>query len=445
MLRRTVLVVTCSAMLGGCASWTNYTAPIDLRKGSVSIDVKQRVVFSQERNDITTDGAKTTERKRTVVCAEPSPDALTVIGASGGLSLNSGKGQAANAALAIAEQGASIGLRTQSIQLLRDAMYRLCEGYAAGSISDADFASMQRRYQSTMMGLIAIEQLTGPVVAAQAAVSSRVSSSAGAGAGDAAVDKAQEKQNAAEDEVLNAEKAFAIAKQATADKTKALSKAQSDLHTETKKKKEDQSQASIDALNSQIPTLQRELDDVRIEEADKRRRLDLAVTRRNDAQNALKQAMSKVSAGAEGTSAIAAGYSAANTASFANAVFGIVTEINSSYLRDSCVTLMTTLITDRDLIGRLKELDNEDKTKAAEGKPVDKTSAVAVVRTNLSMCQEILSRAANKLKNDETSQNSTNTDVNSSAPGETKRLANRQPPLLPALPVAPSVPSKLPS
>ena len=54
---------------------TNYTRAVDLQGGSIAIDVKQRVVFSQARQ-------KTGE---TIVCAEPSPDALTVIGASGGL------------------------------------------------------------------------------------------------------------------------------------------------------------------------------------------------------------------------------------------------------------------------------------------------------------------------------------------------------------------------
>lgn len=46
-------------------------------------------------------------RRWTVVCAEPSPDALTVIGVSGGFSLNSGKADTvANAGGALSESGA---------------------------------------------------------------------------------------------------------------------------------------------------------------------------------------------------------------------------------------------------------------------------------------------------------------------------------------------------
>ena len=73
----TSLLLLLGFSLGGCASLTNYTAPIDLRTKSVSIDVKQRVVFSLVRAADRARGAQV------VVCAEPSPDALTVLGASG--------------------------------------------------------------------------------------------------------------------------------------------------------------------------------------------------------------------------------------------------------------------------------------------------------------------------------------------------------------------------
>jgi hypothetical protein len=102
----------------------------------------------------------------TVTCAEPSPDAMSALSTSVGGGLSDPK-VAASFAYAQAQSAASIGLRTQSIQLLRDGMYRLCEGYAGGAIDGPEFNRQQRRYQNLMLSLLAIEQLTGAVVARQ--------------------------------------------------------------------------------------------------------------------------------------------------------------------------------------------------------------------------------------------------------------------------------------
>jgi len=48
----------------------------------------------------------------------------------------------AQLAAALAEQSGSISLRTQSIQLMRDAMYRACEAYLSGGISEGEFYSL---------------------------------------------------------------------------------------------------------------------------------------------------------------------------------------------------------------------------------------------------------------------------------------------------------------
>lgn len=55
----------------------------------------------------------------------------------------------------------NIGLRTQTIQLLRDAMYRLCEAYFNSGIESGKMAPIIDRYQDAMVALLAIEQLTG--------------------------------------------------------------------------------------------------------------------------------------------------------------------------------------------------------------------------------------------------------------------------------------------
>ena len=58
-------------------------------------------------------------------------------------------------------------------------MYRLCEGYASGALDEIGYSRLQRRYQNIMLGLLAIEQLTGATVASQAAIGGNASSTLG--------------------------------------------------------------------------------------------------------------------------------------------------------------------------------------------------------------------------------------------------------------------------
>lgn len=346
-------------LLGGCAQFTTSTKSIDLRDSSVAIDVKQRVVFSQNRSDFGTDGK---QRTNTVVCAEPSPDALTVLGASGGLSINTGTGKVGNASAAFAESGASIGLRTQSIQLLRDAMYRLCEGYAAGAVSDSDFAAMQRRYQSTMMGLIAIEQLTGPIVAAQAMLTASSGAQAGASAGDAAVDTAQTRLDLAAEASLLAQTELERSQTALDTTRNEIKSINQKIAAEKAKKEPDQ--AVLDPVTERLGTLttqeKTQLNDV----ADKKRRLEAAEAKRVEAKSDLVGAKAKVTttAGGSGKLGDVAGATRDSNLALAKAVSEIVVEINSSYSRDGCLTLMTELAR----TGALKGMPTAASSASAE-------------------------------------------------------------------------------
>lgn len=146
--------------LAGCANLNSINHKFKPDEGdSLSIDAKQRTVYTVTKNY----GDATWK----AFCAEPSPDALSALSASLGLDA-AGATKALGVALASQEGAASIGLRTQTITVLRDAMYRLCEGYASGALDDVGFSRLQRRYQGIMLGLLAIEQLTGAVVANQA-------------------------------------------------------------------------------------------------------------------------------------------------------------------------------------------------------------------------------------------------------------------------------------
>ncbi|RYE73262.1 MAG: hypothetical protein EOO81_01040 [Oxalobacteraceae bacterium] len=109
-----------------------------------------------------------------IVCPEPSPDALSAGSIS--LSVDASKASVADlrAALASAEQAGNIGLRTQSIQLLRDQLAYLClmrlsDPQAAAH--ESEYVLLFKRYQSAVLGVLAIEQLTGAVKAQPLTVS----------------------------------------------------------------------------------------------------------------------------------------------------------------------------------------------------------------------------------------------------------------------------------
>jgi DNA-binding transcriptional MerR regulator len=148
----------------------------------VFIDAEQRVVLSglrSARYDWRLDPQNNyqwvqVEEPRLVVCAEPSPDALSAIAAQAGLSV-SDVSQAISAQGGLSETAANIGLRTQTIQILRDGFYRLCEAQMNG-LEDVQYAMMLRRFQTNMIALLAIEQLTGTVKGSDALVSATAGS-----------------------------------------------------------------------------------------------------------------------------------------------------------------------------------------------------------------------------------------------------------------------------
>jgi len=74
---------------------------------------------------------------------------------------------------ALQQSAAFVGLRTSSIQLLRDFGYRLCEAYLSGAIEPGQYDLLMRRFQKNVVALLAIEQLTGAVKAPPVILTSR--------------------------------------------------------------------------------------------------------------------------------------------------------------------------------------------------------------------------------------------------------------------------------
>jgi hypothetical protein len=104
------------------------------------------------------------------VCAEPSPDAFTVLASAGELSVSNPSGVSAAGSMATTESGASLSRRTTTILAQRDAYFRLCEARANGWIDDIDLMVGQRNNQLSLVGMLAIEQLTGAVAAPAVAI-----------------------------------------------------------------------------------------------------------------------------------------------------------------------------------------------------------------------------------------------------------------------------------
>lgn len=122
---------------------------------AVHLDAQQRLVIS------TAEG----------FCAEPSPDALAAYASALGFGISNPSKQAASLSNAFSGSAGSIGLRTQSITLMRDALYRLCEAELNGAIGGLQMAHLLTRSQDLTAVVLAIEQLTGAVVASQVVLS----------------------------------------------------------------------------------------------------------------------------------------------------------------------------------------------------------------------------------------------------------------------------------
>jgi len=121
-----------------------------------------------------------------ISCSEPSADVAKVIGdslsISGALSAKLPQGIEPNVAAAItsatAASLAQLGERLATIQLLRDGLFRACEAYANGALSDISYAVLLSRYDDTMVTLLASELAAGAFGRSLATLSSEAGGTA---------------------------------------------------------------------------------------------------------------------------------------------------------------------------------------------------------------------------------------------------------------------------
>lgn len=157
-LVRLMATATASIALSGCAvmdsiNWAQGgpgRAPGSSRV--ITVDAKQRHL-------IMTKDAKDQVR----ACAEPAPETFAAYSSSflGILGLAPEK-RDAQGSLAMGETVASLE-RTQTVNLLREMLYRTCERWLSGALDQAQFVTLGARDHRSMVAVLAIESLTGVV------------------------------------------------------------------------------------------------------------------------------------------------------------------------------------------------------------------------------------------------------------------------------------------
>ena len=119
--------------------------PSERGKGiAIHLEAQQRLILSNGKGHY---------------CAEPSPDALSAHAASIALGTTSPSGGGQIDVEQISKP-TGIGLRTQSITLMRDALYRICEASNNGNLQKWETAAILLRSQDLTAVMLAVEQLT---------------------------------------------------------------------------------------------------------------------------------------------------------------------------------------------------------------------------------------------------------------------------------------------
>ena len=208
ILSRTFILISMTSLLSACGSMNNIYWKNGLPGGGevMTVDAKQRHLI------MLPDGSDPAKWR---ICAEAAPDVFSAVNSSfGGEFGFGGAEQKAKAASAIAEAAATVE-RTQTINLLRESMYRTCERFLSGAISEETLVVQAARDQQTMLAVLAIEQLTGTTKGTSTIITGP-STSASVANGEKAAELIQQFNN--EYTAAKSEQSSAIAALTAADK-----------------------------------------------------------------------------------------------------------------------------------------------------------------------------------------------------------------------------------
>ncbi len=153
-LYKFAMVVSLVTLVTGCVG-TKTFKEFNVNEGtSISIDATQRVVLV---NDTLAFDNKT---KRRMVCAEPSPDAMVAAAAHAALKAEVAGQGGGELSGGFAQMASTIGIRTVTVQLLRDGYFRACEASMNGMLNDDSYGAILAGIGPVMTGLLAIDGLT---------------------------------------------------------------------------------------------------------------------------------------------------------------------------------------------------------------------------------------------------------------------------------------------
>lgn len=206
-----------AAVLAGCTATSNTAYRIhtvaDQQATVITVDAKLREILVSQKQ-LGADG-KIDKRAFQRFCSAPSPDVFSVMAQSLGAGGSFGRladpkniEATFNLALSSAEQGANIR-RTQTMNMLRELMFRTCERYLSGAYDEAQVAIQAVRDQRLIVSILAIEQLTGAVTPKPVVIGATSAAAAGV-TGDALVrlDDARKAKEASDTAYAGAKAAF---------------------------------------------------------------------------------------------------------------------------------------------------------------------------------------------------------------------------------------------
>jgi hypothetical protein len=353
-MRWHVWILAGAVALAGCADLTsigrrsNLPSSTTVDGRALHLDAKQRVVLAKAGRRGINGGPDMPD----MACAEPSPDALSAFASSfsGGISV-SGQG-AGSAAGALSEAAASIGLRTQSITLMRDALYRVCEAYYNGQLSGSQVMTLMARSQDLTAAVVSVEQLTGAIVAQQAALGggANAASSATMLSNAEALTKVRELEKQYEGEIvtLTAERKKAVDARDAKQLELKTARAELDQTPTTDTDKRAKLQLRIDEITkNELPPLETAATEAETKLALKeQQRADIAKARAAiEAQ--LDSSITSASAAAASNATLSGGSTVSRldketATAIAGAVSGITTTIvGKSYVVEECMAIMT--------------------------------------------------------------------------------------------------------
>lgn len=153
-LKNFVFVLGICLIVSGCGKTVYLESGYGVQTGA-----DERIIYQVKREQ-DKDGRR--RKPEYITCAEPSPDIAKVISEStsisGGFSAANLSGVSPEVAAAIsrgkAEGLAQLTQRLATIQLLRDGLYRACEAYANGAISEVTYSVLLSRFDDTMITML---------------------------------------------------------------------------------------------------------------------------------------------------------------------------------------------------------------------------------------------------------------------------------------------------